>query len=102
MLINVTIEPRDSDCRAPQVIVEASNEQEAAEKIIAVAKTMRPEYEYSIYDDITLGGKEYTFIYAKTPNSYSGLARMIGRITKLKETPVGLIKETLLETEIFD
>lgn len=102
MLINVTIECRDSDCRAPQIIIEANNEQEAAEKVIAIAKTMRPEYEYSIHDDVTIGGKAYTFIYAKIPNSYSGLARMIGRIMKLEETPADLIKNALLETEIFD
>lgn len=102
MLINVTIECRESDCRAPQVLIEAKNNADAAEKIIKIAKSMRPECEFYFNDDKTFGGKEYTFIYMKDPESLYGFPIMIGRILKQEETPVELIKRALLETEEFD
>lgn len=102
MLINVTIECSEPDRRAPQVLVEAKDNADAAEKIIKIAKSMRPECEFYFNDSKTFGGKDFTFIYMKDPKSLYEYPILIGRILKQEETSVELIKEALLETERFD
>lgn len=104
MLINVTIEHGWPDHRAPQVLVEANDIQEAAEKIINIAKSMKPKYNYRTFIDTVGNGREYLFIYAdETSVDDDGYipSFQVARIPKQEESSIESIKEALYTTELF-
>lgn len=104
MLINVTIEHREPDHRALQVLIEANDIQEAAEKIIDIAKSMKPKYNYRTVNDTTWNGKEYLFIYAdETSVDDNGYipSFQVAVIPKQEESSIENIKEALYTTELF-
>ena len=101
MLINVIIEYREPDHIEYQVLVEANNAHEAAEKIIEIAKSMHPDYEYSFRDEATLRGWRYTWIYAQKPNDEFDLPFIIARIPEQKATSIEDIKGVFYESQIL-